>query len=247
MFSRLYTHRPVPFGCSNHTSQCKSRYDRRMGRAGLIGGVGAWLLAAALTLATAAWPEHIRPHPLLVIGLGVAGALMLLVPLIQWFHPIFKDRNTEPLRLDLAIEGVVRTRTGGPQGRWQYGDIFIQASAHLQSPASVQVEYVAEVIRHGVSTTARAIGDVPAWHLAERKDYAIGRKGEYRDIRPLPVSLSRKVKSDGWLHFQVDFQDPEITNCLLRLTSRCSLGAIVVERELIGTLTGPLLMQRKIA
>jgi hypothetical protein len=209
--------------------------------------VGAWVLAAALTLATAAWPEHIKPHPVLVIGLAVAGALMLLVPVIQWFHPIFKDTNNGPLKIDLAIEGIVRTRTGDLGRPWQHGDIFIQASAHLRSPALVQIEYVAELIWHGVSTPARAIDDVAMWHFAERNDYAVGRKGEYRDIRPLTASLSRTAKSEGWLHFQVDLPDVEITKSRLRLTSTCALGSLVSERELIGTLTGPLLVQRKLA
>lgn len=218
-----------------------------MGKALSIAGAGAWVLALALGFGSSAWPEYIKPHPFFVIGLAVAGTLMLLVPVVQWFHPIFKDTNNEPLKADLSIGGVVRTRTSGPQGRWQHGDIFIHASVHLQSPASAQVEYVAELIWHGVTTPARVIGDVSVWHLAERNGNAVGRKGEYRNIRSLPTSLSRRSKSDGWLHFQVDLPDPEITNSRLRLTCTCSLGAVVVERELIGTLTGPLLMQRKIA
>lgn len=223
-----------------------SMYDCGMGKALAIAGAGAWLVAVVLGAGSSVWPEYIKPHPYWVIALGVAGALMLLAPVIQWFHPIFKDANADPLKIDLAIEGIVRTRTGGPQRRWQYGDIFIQASTHLQVPASVKVEYMAELIWHGVTTAARPIDDVSRWHLAERRDHAIGRKGEYRDIRPLAASLSRKAKIDGWLHFQVDLPDVDITNSRLRLTSACSLGATVVERELIGTLTGPLLMQRKI-
>lgn len=67
-----------------------------MGKAGLIGGVVAWVLAAALTLAASTRPEYIKPHPYLVAALGIAGLFMLLVPVVELFSPIFKNEKRKP-------------------------------------------------------------------------------------------------------------------------------------------------------
>lgn len=210
-----------------------------------IAGGGAWVLALAFGLGSAAWPGYVKPHPYAVLLLFTIGLLMLLVPAVQRFVPIFKDAP-KPFQADVVINGIVRLRSGGPEGRWQYGDIFVQASAHLKSPQSIKVEYVAELIRHGIPTRARTIDDVSAWRIAERKDHSVGRKGDYRDVLPLPASLSYKEKVDGWLHFQVDSGDEEITNSQLRFTARTSDGAVVTERQLTGSFPSPLVIQRKL-
>lgn len=74
-----------------------------MERAGLIGGVGAWVVALAFGLGSAAWPEYIKPHPYVVIGLGIAGFLMLSVPVIQRFFPIFKEGNRPRIAFSTQI------------------------------------------------------------------------------------------------------------------------------------------------
>lgn len=218
-----------------------------MGRATAFAGAGAWMLALGLGLGSAAWPEYVKPHPYAVLSLLVIGSVMLLAPFVQRFVPIFRDASPEQFHIGLSIEGIVRTRTGGPMGRWQYADIFVQASAHLKNPPSIKVEYVADLIKHGVCVRARSVDDISAWHIAERKEYELGRKGEYRDVYPLTTSLSRREKVDGWLHFQVDLDDLEVTNSCLRLTARGPRDAVVVERQLAGSFPGRLMIQRKSA
>jgi len=64
------------------------------------------VLAAALTLATSGRPEHIKPHPHLVVALGIAGLLMLLVPVVELFFPIFKNEMGRPyIALTTGLEG----------------------------------------------------------------------------------------------------------------------------------------------
>jgi hypothetical protein len=250
--------RPSPFGLFrltasilwryHDTAQSKSRYDCGVGKLFRNGtAAGAWIMALALGLGASVWAEYIRPHPHLVIALGLFGALMFLFLLFVWMSGIGKDNESASLNLDLRIDVIVRHRSPGPLGYWQYGDIFMQASAHLKSPASAEVVYRLDLIRHGVVTHAREIDDMAAWLIAERDDFAIGRKGEYRNVRPLTTSLSRTAKNDGWLHFQVDLRDGEINKSRLRLTATSShYGVVTVERRMTGPVFSPLFIQRKL-
>lgn len=225
-----------------------------MAKAGFIGGVGAWVLALGFSFGSSAWPEYIKPHPHWVIALLAVGGLMMLVPVVQRFYPIFKDKESTSLNLDLVIEAIVRTRTGGPLGRWQHADIFVQVSAHLHAPHSAMIDYKLDLIRNGVTTQSCLIGDTGLWQFANRKrlDDAAARMttgGLFQDAQRLDSSLSITGKSDGWLHFQIaDKSDLEITESRLRLTgtSPSAPGMACVERDLTGTMTSPLIFVKKV-
>jgi hypothetical protein len=224
-----------------------------MGKASLIGGVGAWVLAAALSLATAAYPESIKPHPHWMIALAVAGALMLLVPVIQWFYPIFKDKTPESFALDVVIADIARHRSPGPLSKWQHADVFIQASVHLRAPKAANVLYAVDLIRNGNTTPTTQISDVGLWHFISKPHARhLGpnaREDFYQNAQPLESSLSAKRKRDGWLHFRVPdtVRDVDITNSRLRLTVTSADEIVYTEAELTGSLFRPLMFQRKLS
>jgi hypothetical protein len=101
-----------------------------MGKAWAIAGAGAWVVAVMLGFGASAWPEYIRPHPYAVIALGLLGAILLFVPLVQWFFPIFKDETGRP---NLALTT-------------QFGGKF--ALVHLGGDAAqhIQVEPIRSVL-----------------------------------------------------------------------------------------------------
>lgn len=220
-----------------------------MGKAWAIAGLGVTVLAAALDVLGAVWPDYIRPHPCWVIALVMVGVLMMLVPVIQRFYPIFKDKGPTLLGLDLAVENIIRTRAGGSLGRGQNADIFIQASARLRAPDFANVEYVADLIKNGVTTHSELIDDIGSWGIVERKHLDAGvipDGGLGRDVQPLPSALSAMRKSDGWLHFRVaNLSDLEITESLLRLTAASPNGMVFTERDLKGTMFNPLIFRKK--
>jgi hypothetical protein len=178
--------------------------------------------------------------------------LTIAVGLLAWWSFV-KGAN---VRLDatLAIQNVIRSRSAG------HPDIFIQASAHLRSPNSADVKYVADLIRNGVTTHSELIEDIDLWGIVERKQLdlavvkldlgvssgVIPEGGFSRNVQPLPSALSAMRKSDGWLHFRVaNLSDLDITESLLRLTVTSPNAMEFTERDLKGTISGPLNFVRK--
>ena len=47
------------------------------------GGLGAWMLALVAGLASAGWPEYVKPHPYVLAGLGVIGIGCIVISLVH--------------------------------------------------------------------------------------------------------------------------------------------------------------------
>lgn len=58
----------------------------------LVGGVGGLMMAAAISLASA-WPELVRPHPLIVLFVGIAGMVFIV---FAFFMKGEKQESTSP-------------------------------------------------------------------------------------------------------------------------------------------------------
>jgi hypothetical protein len=93
-----------------------------MGKAGAIASTGSVVLVAALGFMYAGWPDRIRLHPHVVIGLAAVGVLMMLAPAIQRIRPIFKDSlsfaSQPKLAFSADLQGFYLTHLGGEAARF---------------------------------------------------------------------------------------------------------------------------------
>jgi hypothetical protein len=92
-------------------------------------GLGSCVLASVIGVSSSVWPEAIRPHPRIVIALGVCGLLCIIVPIIiaicQRIFPasspleiIFDPSN--PSRRFWSME-TVSNKAGSPIGvYWEH-------------------------------------------------------------------------------------------------------------------------------
>ncbi len=183
--------------------------------------------------------------------LGILAALVFIASFLAWreqYREYEKVRRTPP-EIELKIEDLVRHRTAGELDRWQYADIFIQASVYLRIPSSVQVEYALDLIIKGNTLRAELINDIHEWQVIEKSYFQHLRSARnyfYKAMPPLETSLSNTKKNDGWLHFRIGIlSDVEVTESRMRLNAASSNGLTYIERDLVGTLAGPLVVLRR--
>jgi len=194
----------------------------------VIAGVGAWVLAAAFGFACAAWPEYIKPHPYLIISFGMAGLLMLAIPVVQRFFPIFKEENHLPLELQMQIDDVYMRRAGNGQPFFSVGELFLLVRAELVAPMSADVSYTLEIVQQGMTVTTEWVGDIEGWVRAAKINDST-RAGDaivMYDMDGLPTHYERGEKRDAWLHFKIPpMPESSLRHCVLRLLAQSRHGS----------------------
>jgi hypothetical protein len=201
-----------------------------MGKALGIAGAGAWMLALAFGFGSAAWPEYIKPHPHLVIALGVMGLVMLSAPLIQRFYPIFGKDGTLKLRTEV-LDVYMRPASDG--GLLDIGDLFLLVSVELTIPPSAVMSYSLNIIRQGTAIPTEWMQDIERYvRVAKISDATrIGDIRQRYTMDALPVHLKQGQKTDGWLHFKIPaIPESVLGKCVLRLTAKSNCGASTYDK-----------------
>jgi hypothetical protein len=111
------------------------------------GGLGAWMLALTTGLISSGWPELIRPHPHIVIGLGIVGLLMFAYPGLKWVYQEQKrfDPNPDPWKNIITnesgnkIEASPLTNTGNFVGGDNSGHQIIAHNSTIHVAPNVPV------------------------------------------------------------------------------------------------------------
>src|ERR1035438_3829137 len=116
-------------------------------------GLGGIVLTAVIGVGSAVWPEKIRPHPHIVIVLGVFGLLCIIVPMLytvyRWIWPIipleiiFDPQN--PARRFWSME-TAHDEAGSPIGAyWEHRVDVKNNSLKTLKNVTVTTEHIGQV------------------------------------------------------------------------------------------------------
>lgn len=175
----------------------------------------------------------------LIAYFSLAG-ISLIVALLQTIYRQHKELErlkALPPDIKLIVHDVVMHRTGDEEWKWRFGHFLVQVSAELQNMPDAKIEYAGHLVFRGETIQLQPIKDVQRWEIIERKYYEhLGsRPRQFFVTNPSPIaeSLTRSVKHEGWLHFQVDgMPEAEIAKRTLRLYATSSNGGPHVDEEL---------------
>jgi len=196
------------------------------------------------------WKPNETTQKGIYFGLAVVSLVFAFVQTIVSQQKEISRLKSVPPEVELKVEDLVRHRSPSSSERWRYADIFVQVSALLRVPASIEVEYTLDLIKRGSTLRAEFVNDLREWQVIERAYFqhlgSAPQRYFYRAMPPLDANLSVTRKCDGWLHFRFDgLSDTEITGSRMRLNAVTRYGLVSIEQELVGTLMGPLVVLRK--
>jgi hypothetical protein len=175
----------------------------------------------------------------LIAYFSLAGISLVfaLLQTIYRLHVELESLKALPPDIKLIVHDVVMHRTGDEEWKWRFGHFLVQVSAELQNMPEATIEYAAQLIYRGEVIQLQPIKDVEQWEIIERKYYEhLGSRSRESFITtpsPIAENLTRSVKQEGWLHFQIDgMPESEIAKRTLRLYATSSNGAVHVDEEL---------------
>lgn len=151
--------------------------------------------------------------------------------------------ETLPPEIELSIKDVVMHRTGDGEWRWKNGEFLVQVSAELLKLPASTVEYSAQLVFRGEIIQLTAIKDIGEWEIIERKYYqqlypntpsmSRPRKDFVTNPAVITESLTRTIRNEGWLHFQVEgMAESDIAKRTLRLYATSKSGGCHADEEL---------------
>ena len=148
---------------------------------------------------------------------GVSLFFALIQTIVTQNGEIRKLKRIAP-EIDLKIQDVVMNGMA----------CLVQVSAQLLNMPSASVEYSAQLVFRGEVIELATIKDVHEWEIVEHKYYqqpypntpSMFLPKQNFAINPVAITenLSRSVRNEGWLHFQIDgMGETEIAKRTLRL------------------------------